>query len=321
MSIAINTVTYGTATLGNLFHEMSPDEARAILEAAWSAGIRHYDSAPHYGLGLAEQRLGEFLATVDASAAFVTTKVGRLLEPNPDYAGELDEAEAFMVPAVTRRRWDPSLAGVRASVESSMERIGIDHFDALYLHDPDENPDEFASLDTGLGSLATLRAEGLVDRIGVGSKSTEILDRAAADSRTSQIMIAGRFTLLDTSTMARCLPLSLAHDIRLAPAAVYASGLLARPEPAGHYIYQDAPPEILDRARAIAAVCTSHGTDLPTAALHYVARHPATHTVVIGARSVSQLTQTIERLSADLPEQLWADLAERGLAPDPAVVS
>ncbi len=147
------------------------------------------------------------------------------------------------------------------------------------------------------------------------------MEVAAADPRTSEIMLANRFTLLDASTLPRLLPTCAERGVRVVVAAVFASGLLARPEPAGHFDYAEAPPEVVEQARAVAAVCREHGTDLPTAALHYVARHPAVTRVCFGARTPTQLRQTLERVAAAPPEALWADLAERGLAPDPAVTS
>ncbi|GAB97588.1 D-threo-aldose 1-dehydrogenase [Kineosphaera limosa] len=310
--------TFGVATLGNLYTPMADEQARAILDAVWAGGVRSFDTAPHYGLGLAERRLGDFLADVGSDGVRVTTKVGRLLRPNPDFAGELDDAAAFAVPASMRRVYDTTAAGIRASLTESLQRLRLDRVAGLYLHDPDEYPDEAGSLNSGLEALAELRREGLVQEVGVGSKSTQTLERTAADPRASELMIAGRFTLVDHSTLGRCLPLCLARGARVVPAAVYGSGLLARPEPAGRYDYATAPPQIVEAARRIADVCRKHGTDLPTAALHYVARHPSVTQVAFGARSPEQVRGTLERIANPPPEALWAELTATGLAPDPA---
>lgn len=312
------TATFGVATVGNLYTALSDAQARALLDTAWEGGIRSFDTAPHYGLGLAERRLGDFLADVGTDGVRVTTKVGRLLRPNPEYAGELDDANFFAVPASERRVWDPSEAGIRASVTESLERLRLDRFAALYLHDPDEYPDEAGSTDSALAALDGLRRDGLVDEIGVGSKSTATLEAAAADPRTSEVMIAGRFTLVDSSALHRCLPLCRERGVRAVPAAVYGSGLLARPEPQGRYDYAVAPPAIVERARRIAAVCRDHGTELPTAALHYVARHPSVTHVVFGARNPEQVRGNLERIASPPPEALWEELAASGLTPDPA---
>lgn len=312
------TATFGVATLGNLFTHMADADARAILDTVWAGGIRSFDTAPHYGLGLAELRLGDFLADMGSSEVRVTTKVGRLLRPNPDFEGELDAAHSFAVPAQLRRVWDPSDEGIRASFTDSLERLRLDRVAALYLHDPDEHPDEGASTDSALEALAGLRRDGLVDEVGVGSKSTTTLQAAAADPRTTEVMVANRFTLVDPSALRRCLPLCRTHGVHAVPAAIYGSGLLARPEPQGHYDYAIAPPAILEQARRIAAVCREHGTELPTAALHYVARHPSVTHVVFGARTPEQVRGTLERIAAPPAESLWEELAATGLAPDPA---
>lgn len=312
------SATFGVATLGNLYTPMSEEDGRALLDVLWEGGIRSFDTAPHYGLGLAEQRLGNYLADVGSDGVRVTTKVGRLLRPNPDYAGELDDANSFAVPARQRRVWDPSEAGIRGSLTESLERLRLDRVAALYLHDPDEYPDEAAAVDSALDALEGLRRDGLVDEIGVGSKSTATLEAAAADPRTSEVMIAGRFTLVDSDALQRCLPLCQQRGVHAVPAAIYGSGLLARPEPRGRYDYAVAPPAIVERARRIAAVCRDHGTDLPTAALHYVARHPSVTHVVFGARTAEQARGNLERIAAPPPAALWEELAASGLAPDPA---
>ena len=320
MTLTVARIGLGSGTLGNLFTEMTDATARTLLETAWEGGIRIFDTAPHYGLGLAERRLGAFLAELGrpAGEVRVTTKVGRLLRDNPHFTGELDDAHSFAVPATRRRVWDPSEVGVRASLEESLERLGLGRVHALYLHDPDEYPDESESLRTGLAALGAVRAAGLVDQVGIGSKSTATLEAAGTHPETTELMIAGRFTLVDSSALEYCLPLCAKRGIRAVPAAIYGSGLLARPEPQGHYDYAEAPPGVVERARAIAAVCREHRTDLPTAALHYVDRHPSVAHIVLGARTPEQLRQSLRRLADPPPEELWAELAERGLALDPA---
>ncbi|MDO5502746.1 MAG: aldo/keto reductase [Actinomycetia bacterium] len=321
MTLTIERITFGAATLGNLFSEVTEAESRAILEAAWSGGIRHFDTAPHYGLGLSERRLGAFLGSlsaVDSAAATVTTKVGRLLRPNQAHAGELDVANGFAVPASLRREWDPSADGVRVCLEESLERLGLDHVDGLYLHDPDEYADEVASLESGLAGLDLLRTAGLVNEVGIGSKSARMLELAVAHPATTQVMVANRFTLVDDSALGPVLGPAADRGVNVVAAAIFGSGLLARPEPAGHYDYGTAPQSVIDRAREIAVVCRAHGSDLPTAALHYVARHPAVTQVVIGSRRVDQLRENLERVANPPADALYADLADRGLAPDPA---
>jgi D-threo-aldose 1-dehydrogenase len=167
-------IGYGAANVGNLYRELSDDEALAVLEAAWDEGIRYYDTAPHYGLGLSERRLGAFLQTKPRDEFVLSTKVGRLLRPNPDFAGEQDLENDFAVPASLRREWDFSADGIRRSVEESLERLGLDRVDVLYLHDPERHDLALAEREA-IPALAHLREEGLVRAVGVGSMVTDAL--------------------------------------------------------------------------------------------------------------------------------------------------
>ncbi len=158
---------YGAANVGNLFRALTDDEAWAVLDAAWESGIRYYDTAPHYGLGLSERRLGAFLQTKPRDEFFLSTKAGRLLRPNPDFAGGLDTDNDFYVPDDLHRVWDFSDAGIRASLDESRERLGLDRIDLVYLHDPERHDLERA-LDSAFPALEQLRSEGEIGAIGVG---------------------------------------------------------------------------------------------------------------------------------------------------------
>src|SRR5918996_1608207 len=175
---------------------MSDEDAWAVLEAAWESGIRYFDTAPHYGLGLSERRLGAFLATKPRAEYVISTKAGRLLRPSPETADRLDDPNQFAVSASLRRVWDFSAGGIRASLEESLERLGLDRVDVLYLHDPDEH-DLAADLQTGVPAVAALRDEGLVGAVGIGSKSTEALTAAVRTGALDLAMVAGRYTLLE----------------------------------------------------------------------------------------------------------------------------
>ncbi len=194
--VELGRLGYGAADLGNLYRAMSDDDARAVLEAAWESGVRYFDTAPHYGLGLSERRLGSFLATKPREQVVVSTKAGRLLRPSPETADRQDDAHGFAVPASLRRVWDFSAAGIRASLEESLEGLGLSRVDILYLHDPDEH-DLAADLATAVPALAALRDEGLVDAIGIGSKSTEALLAGVRTEALDLAMVAGRYTLLE----------------------------------------------------------------------------------------------------------------------------
>ena len=309
----LHPLTFGTGDLGNHLRAMSDEVAWAILEAAWDGGIRSYDTAPHYGLGLAERRLGGFLQTKPRDSYLISTKAGRLLRPNPGGEDRQDD-EDFVVPATTRRVWDPSPAGVRASLEESLTRLGLDRVDILYLHDL-QNYDLEEGITVGLPACAEVRDEGLVDAIGVGTGSLDALLAAARTGIPDLIMAAGRYTLLDQSLAAEGLPECRRHGIGIACASVFNSGLLAADQVPddGYFDYAPAPPEVIARARRLAAVCAEHGVHLPTAALQFPLRDPVVRTVVTSAMEPDQIRETIARMAEPVPEELWAHLAAEGL--------
>ncbi|EIE98204.1 aldo/keto reductase [Saccharomonospora glauca] len=309
-------LSLGAANLGNLYERMTDEQAWAVLETAWECGVRYFDTAPHYGLGLSERRLGAFLATKPRDEFVVSTKVGRLLEPVPG-TGALDIENHFLVPADHRRVWDFSADGVRRSLEDSLRRLGLDSVDVLYLHDPEEGaPDALdAALTSGLDALAALRDEGVVSAVGVGSKSTPALLASARTGVPDLLMVAGRFTLLDQSAAEAVLPECRARGIGVVSAAVFNSGVLtsSSPDETSRYEYGPVPPEVLERARAIAAVCAEFGVDLPTAALRYSLIHPSVRTVVAGSATPDQIRDNADRMTAPVPEGLWAALRDKGL--------
>ncbi|WP_285725522.1 aldo/keto reductase [Psychromicrobium xiongbiense] len=311
---------FGAAGIGNLYREVSDEVATATVQAAWDGGVRYFDTAPHYGLGLSERRLGAALADKPRDEYLVSTKVGRLVVPNPDPT-EDDMASGFAVPGTLRRQWDPSEAGVRRSLDESRERLGLDRIDIAYLHDPDVY-DLGQGIAEGLPALATLRAEGALGGIGVGANSAEALVacvRAAHEQGhgLDLVMLAGRYTLLEQPALAELLPLCMELGVGVVNVGVYNSGLLARavvPEDA-HYNYAQAPAELIARARTLAEVCQEFGVDLPTAALQYSLRYPAVRSVVVGAASPAQMEQNVERAQTAVPEELWVELIRRGLIP------
>ncbi|HYZ57456.1 MAG TPA: aldo/keto reductase [Streptosporangiaceae bacterium] len=302
----------GCAQLGNLYRARSEEEAAAILEEAWDAGIRQFDTAPHYGLGLSERRLGAFLHGKPRDQFIVSTKVGRLLVPSPETAWR-DDDEGFAVPAALRRVWDFSAAGIRASLESSMERLGLDRVDTVLIHDPDEHADE--ALAVAAPALAALRDEGIIDAIGVGNRDTALLTRIARETDIDVMMLAGRYTLLDQSALDTLLPACAEHDVGVLNAAIFNSGILAQrhPDAGAHFEYAAASWEVLERARALARVCEAHGTSLPAAALAFAAAHPAVTAIVVGADNAEQVRGNVALLSAPPPAAFWEDLRELGL--------
>jgi D-threo-aldose 1-dehydrogenase len=300
---------FGAASIGNLFRSVDDATATATLEAAWDGGIRYFDTAPHYGLGLSERRLGAFLREKPRDEFIVSTKVGRLLVPNPDFSGGTDHENAFEVPDDLMRIYDPSEAGVRRSLEDSLERMGLDYIDILYLHDPDVYDLE-RGLTEGLPALARLREEGLVRAIGIGVNDAAVATRAVREADIDLVMIAGRYTLLEQPAAEELLPACLENGVRVVDAAVFNSGLLATNTPAADasYNYAAVPAEVLERARRLAAVCADFGVDLPAAALQFPARHPAVATVVVGTSRAEAVRENLIRVAAPIPEELWAAL-------------
>ncbi len=318
-TLALPVLGYGAANVGNLHRALSDDEAGAVLEAAWDAGIRAFDTAPHYGLGLSERRLGAFLRTKPRDEFVLSTKAGRLLVPDPDGRDALDLANDFHVPATLRRVWDFSLAGIRLSVEESLTRMGLDRVDLVYLHDPDRHDLE-RDLASGTEALDALKREGILRAAGLGSMSSDALARAAAEGGLDVLMVAGRLTLLEQPALSEVVPACVRTGTGIVTASIFNSGLLARDDPTGNprYEYGEAPPEILDRAARIAAICRAHDVPLPAAALQYTPRVSPVRSVVAGSSRPEQIRQNAEWMAMPVPDDLWSDLASDGLIPEGA---
>ncbi|MEU3505417.1 aldo/keto reductase, partial [Streptomyces hundungensis] len=267
----VTALSLGGAALGNLFTPLSDETARGAVDAAWEAGIRSFDTAPHYGLGLSERRMGQALRGRPREAYTLSTKVGRILEPR-DGGGD-DLAVGFAVPATHRRRWDFSADGVRRSIESSLERLGLDRVDIVYLHDPDDHAEQ--ALREAYPALERLRSEGVVRAIGAGMNRTGLLTRFLRESDVDAVLCAGRYSLLDQEAADELLPEAAARGKSVVVGGVFNSGLLADPRPGATYDYAAAPPELVERALKIKAVCAAHGVPLRAAALAFPLRHPA----------------------------------------------
>ncbi len=307
---------FGAAGIANLYREVDDDEAWATLEAAWDGGVRYFDTAPHYGLGLSERRLGRFLSTKPRDQFILSTKVGRLLVDNPDFHGQRDTDGGFFVPARQTRRWDLTESGIRRSLAESLQRLGLDRVDIVYLHDP-EVAGLAEGIATGIPALTRLRDEDVVTGIGVGSNSVEGLLACVRQCDLDLIMLAGRYTLLEQPALGELLPACLEAGTGVVAVGVFNSGILASPVVDDHanYNYTQAPAELLVRARTLAGVCAGQVVDLPTAALQYPSRHPAVRSVTIGVDDAAQLRQNLTRIRQPVPDQLWSDLAARGLIP------
>ncbi|MGV8895225.1 MAG: aldo/keto reductase [Rhodoglobus sp.] len=313
--LQITELGLGTAQLGNLFRVTTDDETVDTIDAAWDAGIRYFDTAPHYGLGLSERRLGEQLRGRPRDEFVVSSKVGKMLVPSPETAHLNDDLE-FIVPADARREWDFSRDGILRSVEGTLQRTGLDRIDIFYLHDPDDFIDQ--AFGEGISALIELRDQGVISAVGAGMNAAAPLATLIRRADIDLVMVAGRFTFLDSSALDDLLPLALERGVGVVAAGVYNSGLLGRNRPAtdAMFEYLPAPAEMIERANRIADLCESHGTTLPIAALAYPLRHPAVVSVVIGARGKDQVDSNISRYTSTVPDALWADLQSAGFIPD-----
>ncbi|MER5419648.1 aldo/keto reductase [Streptosporangium roseum] len=313
MTLSVSEYGFGAAPIGNLFTAVSDAEAGAAVDAAYDAGFRLFDTAPHYGLGLSERRLGSALAGRPRDSYTLSTKVGRLLVPAPTDGPAGRDDQGFDVPADLRRVWDFSRDGVRRSLEESLLRLGLDAVDIVLIHDPDDHWEQAVS--EAYPALAELRDQGVVKAVGVGMNQSEMLARFVRETGVDMVMLAGRHTLLDQSGEEELLPLCQERGVSVVAAGVFNSGLLATHDPAGTYDYAPAPAPLLARARRIAAVCESHGVTLPQAALAFPLRHPAVASVVVGARSAAEVARNAALTARPVPEALWAELAAEDLIP------
>lgn len=303
----------GLAPIGNSGGSVSDADAAAALDAAWQAGIRYFDTAPHYGLGLAERRLGDFLQTKRRDEFVVSTKVGRLLVGDP--RGWHADDEGFAVSSSLTRRRDYSADGVLRSLDGSLERLRLDRVDVLFVHDCDDFYEE--ALRGAFPALERLRGEGVITSYGVGMNRADMLADLIRDTDSDVMMCAGRYSLLDQSALVDALPAASARGVSMVAAAPFNSGLLAHDRPSAGYTYDYAPATaaLLDRARAIAAVCSSHGVPLPAAALQFALGHPAVATVCTGIRSAEELQRNAALFDEEIPAALWSELIAAGFLP------
>ena len=308
--VSLTQLGFGGASLGNLYRVTSQEDADSALDQAWKSGIRYFDTAPHYGLGLSERRIGTGLASRPRGEYVISTKVGRLLVPQVPPT-ELDP-EMFVVPGDWRREWDFSRDGVLRSVESSLARLRTDRIDILLLHDPDISGIEKAA-ETGAAALIELRDQGVVGAVGIGSNSSEAVAELFSRADIDLAMLAGRYTLMEPRGADAVF--EAARGRAIVSAGVFNSGLLAndRPRPDATYNYEPANPQLIREANVLAEICEQHGATLPQAALAFPLRNPAVGSVVLGMRNAQQVAHNVKLAEAALPPSLWSELENKGL--------
>ncbi|MCO6007980.1 aldo/keto reductase [Actinoallomurus purpureus] len=310
--VEVSRVSFGAAGLGNLFAALSDDDAAQAIEAAWALGIRYFDTAPHYGLGLSERRIGQALRNRPRSEFVVSTKVGRLLEPVNGSGGHVGlDTAGFAVPATHRRVWDFSANGIRRSIEASLSRLGLDRVDIVYLHDPDDHGE--SAFADGYPELERLRTEGVVGAIGAGMNQATMLTRFVRDTDVDVVLLAGRYTLLDQSGLAELLPEAVRRGTSVVAGGVFNSGLLADPHAGARYDYSAVSDEVLARALRIKAVCDRYDVPLRAVASRFPFGHPAVASVLVGARTAAEVRDSAAMFALPIPGGLWSDLKTEGL--------
>jgi D-threo-aldose 1-dehydrogenase len=310
--LPVTRLGLGTAPLGGLYRALGDDEAAGAVARALELGLRFFDTAPQYGHGLAEMRLGRGLREVPREDIVVATKVGRLLRDVPYtdsiryYHGTPDVNPVF----------DFSEDGVRRSLAESLERLGLDRVDILHIHDADEHGDE--ALGGAFKALAAMRAEGVIGAVGAGMNQSSMLVRFAREADFDCFLLAGRYTLLDQEGLAELLPLCEELGIAIIAGGIYNSGLLADPKPGAPYNYVPADEARLARALELEAVCRRHGVPLRAAAIQFPLAHAAVSCVVTGARTAPEIADNERMLQFDIPSDLWQELRALGLLPEHA---
>jgi D-threo-aldose 1-dehydrogenase len=316
--IHVTRLGLGTAALGGLYAAVDEEQAVATVRRAYDLGVRFFDTAPLYGHGLAERRVGLALGGVPLAEVVLATKVGRLLRANaaPDRSQLSGGFERWPAAPAVNPVFDFSYDGVLRSVEESLERLGLDRVDVLHIHDPDDHADE--ALAGAYRALDRLRAEGTISAVGAGMNQAEMLVRFARAAAFDCFLLAGRYTLLDQSALRELLPLCEERGVGVVLGGVYNSGILTDPRRGATFDYAPAPAEMVERALRLEAVSRRHGADLKAAALQFPLAHPAVTSLLVGARSPDELDEDLALLRAPLPPELWDDLRRERLLPEEA---
>lgn len=320
---------FGAAPIGNLYRAISDAEADAVLDAAWAAGIRYFDTAPLYGLGLSETRLNRFLRGKPRGDYVLSTKIGRLLRGCAPGEARDCVGKFFDVPN-RREVYDYSYDGVMRSLEFSLERLGLDHVDILYAHDLDIFNHKTAEaleariaelMTGGYRALVALRDQGVIKAFGAGVNEWQPCQTLAERGDFDLFLLAGRYTLLEQGALDSFLPLALRRGIGVVIGGPYNSGVLATgARPGAFYNYDAAPQWVLDRVRQIEVICARHKTRLVDAAFQFAAAHPAVVSVIPGGQGVSEMASNVQAAGAVIPAALWADLKAEGMLREDAPV-
>ena len=302
--VEISTMGIGAATFGGLFTSMSDSDAVDVVQSAFAHGINYFDTAPHYGKGSSERRLGALLKTYPRNSFVLSSKIGRLLVPTTHGA----DPDFLDADPTVERLFDYSAQGVERSLKDSLERLGLDSIDIVFVHDPDNHAD--VAIKEAYPALAKMRDQGIVKAIGIGMNQSAIPTRFVKETDIDIVLLAGRYTLLDQSGAKDLLPAALAKGVSVLAAGVYNSGILANPVKGATYDYAPASDEIVARAKMISDFLQEQGVSLSSAALQYPLRHPAIKALLVGSRSAAEVDANVAAFNDVVPESVWDALDE-----------
>ena len=312
--LRVTTLGLGTATMGGSRIDVPRAEGEAMVTAAWNAGVRYIDTAPFYGVGAAERRVGDAMRDRPRGEWVLSTKAGRLLTPLKDGAGPTDGRKAPLPFGVV---YDYTRDGIMRSVEDSFQRLGLAKIDILYVHDigvyqhGSDNVRHMQALrSSGYRALEELRRTGVVSAIGIGVNEKEVLLAAMEFGDWDAFLLAGRYTLLEQGPLDDLLPLCVQRGTSIVTGGPLNSGILAGRDT---WNYATAPPEVVERVKRIQAVCDAHNVPMPAAALRFPLAHPAVCCVIPGPRTAAEFDQNLPLFSMPIPSSLWSDLRNEGL--------
>lgn len=307
--LAVTRLGLGCAAIGGLYGDIPDEQAVQVVHRAFQLGLNLVDTAPLYGAGKSEKRLGLALKEVPRDSYILASKVGRILVPTE--AGESDGG-IFENPPPFKPVFDYSYDGVMRSFEDSLKRLGVDRIDILHIHDPDDHWEE--AISGAYPALERLRSEGVISAVSAGMNQWEMLARFAREGDFDCFLLAGRYSLLDQSSLDELLPLCVEKNIGIMAGGTYNSGILAKgAQPGAKYNYGEAPPEIIAKAKGLEEVAARHQVDLKAAASQFVFAHPAITTIIPGTRQPDRVSENFNLLKEEIPADFWAELRSEGL--------
>ena len=311
--IMVGRLGLGGAPLAGLYTGVSDEQASATIERHLNQGMNFFDTAPLYGSGVSETRLGQVLSRRDRNSFVLASKVGRLLVPDPDRPQDVWSEDLPPIKAV----FDYTYDGTMRSIEESLERLKLDRVDILHIHDPDNHYDE--AMNGSYKALDKLRSEGVIKAIGAGMNQAEMLTRFAREGDFDCFLLAGRYTLIDHTGLKELLPICTEKHISIIVGGPYNSGILAMGAVEGAtFNYSPAPPDIMDKVQRIETICARHQVPLKAAALQFPLAHPAVAAIIPGGRNPAEVDENAALVQYDIPNDFWADLRTDGLIPDAA---